>query len=92
MENAPHIVEVVFEASALVVGFAYFALWCGGRKLTNRHALFLFAISLAVIPPLTLLPTYVVLLVIAASWSLRPLKMLLNSKPASFYLSNSGQL
>ena len=83
MQNIPHIVEVAFEAAALFVGFAYLVLWDSGRKLTNRQALFVFAISLAVMLPLTIMPTWVVLLLIAASWSLKPLKKLLNSKLAS---------
>jgi len=87
MQNATHIAELVFEASALLTGFVYLACWSGGRKLTNRQALLVFAISFPVVLALNLLssivPTYVFLVVAASTWLLKPLRTLLNSKPAS---------
>jgi glucose-6-phosphate-specific signal transduction histidine kinase len=86
MQDIPHIVEVAFQASALMVGIAYAALWGSGRKLTNRQALFAFAIGFALMLSLNLLssimPTWWLLVLVAASWSVKPLKKLL-TKPAS---------
>jgi len=85
MQNAVHILEVVFEASALFAGLFYLVCWMGGRRPTNRQVFLVFAISFAVVLPLNLLssivPTYVILIVAATTWLLKPLRTLLNSKP-----------
>ena len=87
MQNAAHMIEVVFESALLITGFFYLVYWMGGRKLTNRQILFFFAISFAAFPLLNLLssivPTYVFLIVCSTPWLLRLSRKLLKSKPAS---------
>ena len=87
MQNAAHIIEVVFESALLLTGLYYLVYWMGGRKLTNRQTLFLFAIIFAALPLLNLLssivPTYVFLIVCSTPWLLRLSRKLLKSKPAS---------
>ena len=86
MHDAAYIQEL-FEASALVAGLLCLAVWMGGRKLTNAQFLFIFAIGFAAFPLLNILrsivPTYVFLIVCSTPLLLRPLRTLLNSKPAS---------
>lgn len=91
MQDAAHIIEVGFEGAFLVAGLIYLACWMGGRKLTNRQILFLWAISFAGLLLLDLLssivPTYVLLIGGSTPLLLRPLRTLLNSKPASYIKS-----
>lgn len=87
MQNATHNIEVVFEAALLFAGLLYLACWMGGRKLTNRQLLFLFVIGFAGFLLLDLLslviPTYVLIIGCLTPWLLRPLRTVLNCKPAS---------
>jgi hypothetical protein len=48
MQNATHLLEVVFESSVLVTLFLSLAIWMGGRKPTNREMLFLFAFGFGI--------------------------------------------
>ena len=87
MENATHIIQVVFEGALLLTGIFYVLFWMGGHKLTNRQALSLFAIGFGVLLGLDLLrsilPSYMFLIVLSTPLLVKPLRVLLNSKPAS---------
>ncbi len=88
MQNATHLIEVVFEGAILIAGFLYLVYWMGGRKLTNGQILYLFALAFGICLVgdilSSIVPTYVILIVcVAPSLLLRPLRTLLNSKPAS---------
>lgn len=66
MQDAVHIIQMAFEGSLLVTGLLYLACWDGGRKLTNRQALSIFAFCFALFPLINLLssigPIYVLVL------------------------------
>ena len=87
MQNAAHIIEVVFEGALLLTALFCLVHWTGGRKLTNGLVLFLFAIGLAGLLLLNLLssivPTYVFLVACLTPLLLSSLRTLLNSKTAS---------
>jgi len=48
MQNATHLLEVVFETSVLLALLFSLAFWMGGRKPTNRQMLSLFAFCFAI--------------------------------------------
>src|SRR5829696_7002763 len=87
MQNAAHIIQMQFEGALLLTGLFSLVCWMGGRKLTNRHLLFLFAISFAGLLLLNLLssivPSYVLFIGCSMPLLFRPLRKLLKSKPAS---------
>ena len=87
MPNASHIIEVVFEGTLLITGFIYLIHWDSGRKLTNRQILYLFAVVFGICLVADILssvvPTYAILIACSTPLLLRPLRTLLNSKPAS---------
>ena len=87
MQNAAHIIEVVFEGALLLAALFCLVHWTGGRKLTNGLVLFLFAIGFAGLLLLNVLssivPTYLFLIGCSTPLLLRSLKTLLNSKTTS---------